>query len=301
MRVVILSRSRALYSTRRLVEACKREGLSPQVLDPLELFLLVGDGGAKLFHREGKRQPGRIDLAIPRIGSTITDYGLMVIQQLETMGVPVLNGARATALSRDKLRCLQLLSSHGLSIPRTTVLRHPAQLSLALAEVGGPPAVLKVVQGSQGIGVMLLETAESIRSVLDSLWSLGQIILLQEFVEESRGRDIRVLVVGGKVLIAMRRQARAGEFRSNIHRGGSGSVVQLDESYSRAAVKAAEVLGLPVAGVDLLEGADGPKVLEVNPSPGFEGLEAASDLDVAGAIVRQGLRLLPQLQQGTAS
>ena len=291
MRVAVLSRSRSLYTTRRLLQACRAEGATAQVYDPLELFLMVGDGPPKLFHRESARPVDRLDVAFPRIGTALTEYGLVVIRQLEVMGVPVVNRAAAISMSRDKMGCLQQLSSHGIDTPRTAVIRDPRQLPLALDQVGGPPVVLKRIQGSQGIGVVLLETVDAIESVLDMMWSLGQVMLIQEFVRESRGRDLRALVVGGEVLIAMRRHARAGEFRSNIHRGGTGTVVQLDETCQRAAVESARVVGLDVAGVDMLEAHGGPKVMEVNSSPGFEGLEAATGIDVAAAIIRHGIRL----------
>jgi len=292
MRIAILSRNRALFTSRRLVQACRKAGHSATVIDPLDLFLMVGHGTPGLFHRESNRRTSRIDLAIPRIGPALTDYGLVVIQQLESMGTPVVNGAQAISAARDKMNCLQLLSRHGIEIPRTAMIRHPEQVGLALDLVGGPPVVLKLIQGSQGVGVILLETVDAVVSVLDTLWSLGQVILIQEFVGESHGQDIRALVVGGEVLVAMRRRARAGEFRSNIHRGGTGTVVDLDDAYRQAAVQSAAVAGLDVAGVDLLETGSGPKVIEINASPGFQGLEAASGLDVAGAIIRHGLDLV---------
>ncbi len=291
MRVAILSRSRALYTTRRLVQACREAGHSAVVLDPFDLCMMVSQGPPVLFHRESNRRPGRIDLSLPRIGAALTDYGLVVIHHLEAMGVPVVNRALPTSIVRDKMRCLQLLARHGLDIPRTAMIRHPRQLATALDLVGGPPVVLKLIQGSQGIGVILLDTVGAVESVLDTLWSLGQVILIQEFVRESRGRDIRALVVGGRVLAAMRRQARAGEFRSNIHRGGSGSLIELGDDFREAAVRAVRAVGLDVAGVDMLEARSGPKVMEINSSPGFEGLEAASGMDVAREIVGFGLTL----------
>lgn len=292
MRLAFLSRSRSLYTTRRLLQATRREGHQAVVLDPLELFMRVGEGPPQLFHGESARRLASVDLAFPRIGTALTEYGLAVIQQLEVMGVRVVNRAAPIGLARDKMRCLQVLSSHGIPTPRTAMIRHPRQVGPALQQVGGPPVVLKLIQGSQGIGVILLESVDAVESVLDTLWSLGQVILIQEFVRESKGRDLRALVLGGRVLVAMRRQARAGEFRANIHRGGTGTIVHLDDAHERIAAEAARQVGLDVAGVDMLEADEGPRVMEVNASPGFQGLEAATGLDVAGEIVRFGLSLL---------
>ena len=289
MRLAFLSRSRSLYTTRRLLQAARGEGHQASVLDPLDLFMELGAGSPALFHGGSARRLAPIDVAFPRIGAAVTEYGLAVIQQLEIMRIPVVNRTRAIALARDKMRCLQVLSHAGLPVPRTAMIRHPRQVAQALAQVGGPPVVLKLIQGSQGIGVILLESVDAVESVLDTLWSLGQVILIQEFVSESRGRDLRALVLGGRVVVAMRRQARAGEFRANIHRGGTGTIVDLPEETREVASRAARIVGLEVAGVDLLEGAHGPQVMEVNSSPGFQGLEAATGLDVAGEIVRHGL------------
>lgn len=302
MRVAVLSRSRGLYTTRRLLQACRSEGLAAQVLDPLDLSVRIGGGPPRLFLGESGKPVSRVDLAFPRIGPALGDYALVVIRQLEGMGVPVVNGSSAVRHTRDKMTCLQLLSAAGVATPRTAIIRHPRQLPLALDQVGGPPVVLKLLHGSQGIGVVLLETVDAIESVLDTLWSLGQTILIQEFIAESRGQDLRVLVVGGEVLVAMRRRARAGEFRSNIHRGGTGTLVEPDPVVLDTALRAAVAVGVEVAGVDLLETRDGPKVIEVNSSPGFQGLEAASGLDVAGAIVRHGISMaLGTASQGPAA
>jgi len=289
MRLAFLSRSRSLYTTRRLLQAARAEGHQATVLDPLDLFMEIGAGSPALYHGGSTRRLAPIDLAFPRIGAAVTEYGLAVIQQLEIMRIPVVNSTRAIALARDKMRCLQVLTQAGIPVPRTAMIRHPRQVGQALAQVGGPPVVLKLIQGSQGIGVILLESADAVESVLDTLWSLGQVILIQEFVRESRGRDLRALVLGGRVLVAMRRQARAGEFRANIHRGGTGTIVELPDETREVAARAARLVGLEVAGVDLLEGSGGPQVMEVNSSPGFQGLEAATGLDVAGEIVRHGL------------
>jgi ribosomal protein S6--L-glutamate ligase len=201
------------------------------------------------------------------------------------MGVPIVNNSQPIARSRDKLRALQLLARAGVDIPRTVMARHPSQIHKALEMVGGPPAILKLVRGTQGIGVILAETEQIAEQVVETLWSLGMTVLVQEFVEESEGRDVRVIVVGTRVVAAMRRQARLGEFRSNVHRGGTGTAVDLPPDHVRAALRATRAMHLHVAGVDLLESRGGPMVLEVNSSPGFEGIEQATGIDVAGAVI----------------
>lgn len=286
MRILVLSRRRGLYTTRRLVEAARALGHEPIVADPMDCWLLCAETGVGLRRGpEGEPLPP-VEVAIPRIGSSITDHGLAVVEQLEAMGVPVLNRASAIGRARDKLRCLQLLASRGIPVPRTVMTQGAGRLDRLLGLVGGPPVVLKLLRGTQGIGVMLAETAESFESVVHTLGSLGQSLLVQEFVAESRGRDIRALVLGGRVLAAVRRTARLGEFRSNIHRGATAELVRLPDSYAQVAAEASGLLGLELAGVDMLEGARGPLVLEVNACPGFEGIEKATGVDVAGEIVR---------------
>ncbi len=279
----IFSRKKSLYSTRRLSEAARAAGLAPKVIDALKCHLVLEKSRPRLLF-EGQ-DLSHLAVALPRIGARITSHGLAVVRQLEAMGVPVVNGANAIAQSRDKLRCLQLLAAQGVDIPRTVLARGAGEVELLLEQVGGLPAILKLIQGTQGVGVMIAHSRAEVESFLSTLWDLGQEILLQEFIGESKGRDVRALVVGDRVVGAMRREARAGEFRSNIHRGASGVPIVLEPAYAEAAVRAAQVLGLEVAGVDLLEGAAGPKVMEVNSSPGFEGLEKATGLDIASAIV----------------
>jgi ribosomal protein S6--L-glutamate ligase len=287
--VAILSRKRSLYSTRRLVEAIRTRGHRPLVLDTLRCNLILSAGNPRMTFR-GVELRG-LEVVIPRIGASVTGYGLAVVNHLEMMGVPVLNAAVGIARSRDKLRCLQLLASSGLPIPRTVMARDRSNVPRLLDEVGGLPAIVKLLRGTQGVGVMLASTLAELQGILDTFWDLGQEIVLQEFVAESRGRDIRALVVGGRVVGAMRRKARRGEFRSNLHRGGRGKPVTLAPEFMEAAVQAIRVVGLEVAGVDVLETRRGPTVMEVNSSPGFEGLERATGLDVAGAIVERALEL----------
>ncbi len=289
MRLLILSRKKSLYTTRRLVQAAEQRGHEAVVVDPTACWIVCGRREPVLFYKADRRKLGELDVVLPRIGSSITDYGLAVVRQFEMMGVPVVNGSSAIGRSRDKLRSLQFLSRHDVDIPRTVMARGPAQLQGALKIVGGPPVVLKLIQGTQGIGVMLAETAPALESILHTLWSLGQNILIQEFIAESKGKDVRALVVGGRVVAAMKRTARMGDFRSNIHRGGSGRIVRLSPDYERAAVEAARIMELQVAGVDMLESRTGPKVIEINSSPGFEGLEQATGTDIAGTLIDHAL------------
>ncbi len=285
MLIAILSRRRSLYSTRRLVETAARHGHETLTLDPLQCDLVIGKRAPEIFYRGLDRRLPDADVVLPRIGASITEPGLAVVNQFDMQGVPLVNNSQPIARSRDKLRSLQLLARAGVDIPKTVMARHPSQVRAALAIVGGPPAILKLVRGTQGIGVILAETEQMMQQVLETFWSLGMTILIQEFIEESEGRDVRALVVGQRVVAAMRRQARVGEFRSNVHRGGTGVAVDLPGEYAAAALRATRVMGLQVSGVDMLESRHGPKVMEINSTPGFEGLERCSGADIAAAIV----------------
>jgi ribosomal protein S6--L-glutamate ligase len=287
--VVVLSRNAKLHSTRRLVEAAKALGHAPRVLDTLRCNMVLGRDRPRITYRGEELVATSIHVVIPRIGASITGYGLSVVNQLDLMGVPVLNAAIPIARSRDKLRALQLLSRFGIDIPRTVMCRYREEVEAAVEMVGGLPCIIKLIQGTQGVGVMIANTAAEVAGMLDTLWTLGQEILLQELVAESRGKDVRALVIGDRVVAAMRRTARAGDFRSNIHRGGVAEAIALEREYAEAAVKAARVMGLEVAGVDMLEARTGPKIMEVNSSPGFEGLEAASGVDIARLYVEHAV------------
>jgi ribosomal protein S6--L-glutamate ligase len=299
MRILVLSRNATLYSTSRLVLAARARGHEVRVADPLAFQIVVSRGEPTLLL--GGEPIAAIDLVIPRIGASITNYGLAVVRQFDMMGVPVLNGAVSIARSRDKLRALQLLSRKNIDVPVTVCARTPSAVGGALARVGGTPAIVKIQQGTQGIGTMIAETPQAVASLLETLWAMGQDIVLQEYIRESKGRDIRVIVVGGRVVAGMRRTARAGEFRSNLHRGGLAVKVVLPPEYRAAAVRAARVMGLEVAGVDMLEGREGPKILEINSSPGLEGVERASGVDVAGAIVAHAERFAGRHAGGRVS
>ncbi len=289
MRILVLSRNASLYSTSRIVLAARARGHQVTVADPLAFQIIVARGKPSLLL--GDRPVDDVDLVIPRIGASITNYGLAVVRQFDMMGTPVLNSAVAIARSRDKLRALQLLTRKNIDVPTTVCARSPAGIEKALEMVGGTPAIVKLQQGTQGIGTMIAETPQAVSSLLETLWGLSQDIIVQEYIRESKGRDIRSIVVGNRVVASMRRTAKAGEFRSNLHRGGLAVKVDLPPSYRKTAIEATRVIGLDVAGVDMLEGASGPKILEINSSPGLEGIERASGIDVASALIRYAERL----------
>jgi ribosomal protein S6--L-glutamate ligase len=256
------------------------------VADTLDLSLLLPSSGRASIH-SASHALGSIDLVVPRIGTSLTEYGLAVIHQFELMGVPVLNASGAVYKARDKLRSLQVLVARGVPVPATLMARNPESVEWCIEQLGGPPVVLKLLQGTQGVGVMLAESLAAAEAILDAMWGLNQNILVQKFIGESRGRDVRCIVVGGRVVAAMRRVARAGSFRSNLHRGGRGeSVTPVPPEIERVALEASRAVGLTVSGVDMLEGKDGPLVTEVNVSPGLEGVEAATGVDVAREMIR---------------
>jgi len=271
------------------VLAARARGHEITVADPLDFHIVVSKGRPSLFLADSPAP--EVDMVIPRIGASITSYGLAVVRQFDMMGVPVLNTAIAIARSRDKLRAMQLLTKRHVDVPTTVCARTPDAVPVALGLIG-TPAIVKLQQGTQGIGTMIAETPQAVSSLLETLWAMGQDIILQEYIAESRGRDLRAIVVGKRVIASMRRQAKSGEFRSNLHRGGLGVRVDLDPRYAQAAITAASVMGLEVAGVDMLESKSGPKILEINSSPGLEGIERTSGIDVAGAIIRHAERVL---------
>jgi ribosomal protein S6--L-glutamate ligase len=284
MRIGILSRGQASFSTKRLVEACRARGHSAEVLDTLLFSVVVEEGRSSLLY-ENRPFVG-FDAVIPRIGASITFYGTAVVRQLEHMGVFVLNTSHAILVARDKLRALQVLSRHRIPFPPTVFVRGGEEVLTAVERVGGAPVIVKLVEGTQGVGVILAETSKVAQAIVETLSTVQKNVLIQKFVEESRGRDVRAFVVGGRVVAAMRRTAMGDEFRSNVHRGARAEGIALSPAYERVALRAAEIMGLEVAGVDMLEGRDGPQVMEVNSSPGLEGIEGASRVDVASAIVR---------------
>lgn len=283
MRIGILSRGPRLYSTRRLRDAARERGHEAKVLDPLAFAIDVEQGNPALYHKGRPLRP--IDAVVPRIGASITFFGTAVVRQFEQMGVFCANPSLAISMSRDKLRSLQVLSRHRLGIPRTIFVRDAASVLPAIERMGGPPVVVKLLEGTQGKGVILADSPRVAETIVETLHGARQNVLLQQFVKSSRGRDLRAFVVGSRVVAAMRRVARGDEFRSNVHRGGRAEAVRIDPEYERTAVHAAQIMGLRVAGVDMLEDTDGPKVMEVNSSPGLEGVEKATGVDVAHSVV----------------
>ena len=283
MKLAILSRSPRAYSTARLREAATKRGYDVKVLDTLKISIDLERGDPHLYYRSRKLSP--YDAVLPRIGASITYYGTAVVRQFEQMDVFCANSSLSIVNSRDKLRSLQMLSRHHIGIPQTTFARHKADVLPAIERVGGAPVVIKLLEGTQGVGVILAENVKVAEAIIETLQSTRQNVLIQKFVVESKGRDIRAIVVGDRVVAAMRRVAQGQEFRSNVHRGGRTELVELSDDYLQTAVRAAQIMGLRIAGVDMLEGKDGPQVMEVNSSPGLEGIEGATQLDVAGAII----------------
>lgn len=283
MKIGILSRNKKLYSTRRLVEACEQRGHEVRVIDTQRCYMNITSNKPEIHYR-GEILSG-YDAVIPRIGASITFYGTSVVRQFEMMGVFSVNESVAITRSRDKLRSLQLMSRKGLGLPKTGFAHSPDDVQDLIKMVGGTPLVIKLLEGTQGIGVVLAETKKAAESVIEAFMGLKANILVQEFIKEAGGADIRCLVVGGKVVAAMKRQAPDGEFRSNLHRGGSAELIRITPTERATAVKAAKVMGLNVAGVDLLRAERGPLVMEVNSSPGLEGIEHATQKDVAGMVI----------------
>lgn len=283
MKMLILSRNSRLYSTRRLMEAAKSRGHDVRVVDTLHCYMNISSL-EPVVHYKGETLTG-VDAVIPRIGASITFYGAAVLRQFEMMGVYPLNESVAITRARDKLRSLQLLSRKGVGLPVTGFANSPDDIQDVIRIVGGAPLVIKLLEGTQGIGVVLAETQKAAESVIEAFMGLNANIMVQEFIKEAGGSDIRCFVIGEKVVAAMKRTAKEGEFRSNLHRGGSAEIVKLTPEERSTAVRAANILGLNVAGVDILRSKHGPVVMEVNSSPGLEGIETSTGKDIAGMII----------------
>jgi len=283
MKIAILSRSPRAYSTRRLRQAAEERGHRVKVLNTLRFGIDLQPGNPDIYYR-GK-QLSDYDAVLPRIGASITYFGTAVVRQFEQLDVYTPNTSNGITNSRDKLRSLQILSRHDIGIPHTTFVRDRADVLPAIERVGGSPVILKILEGTQGIGVILADNIKIAEAIIETLQSARQDVLVQQFIAESRGTDVRAFVVGDRVVAAFRRVAQSGEFRSNVHRGGLSETVTLDPELESTAVRAAQILGLRVAGVDILESKSGPLVMEVNSSPGLEGIEGVTNLDVAGAII----------------
>ena len=284
MKIAILSLRPDLYSTQRLVESAKNRGHEVHVINTLRCYMNISHHDLSM-HYAGKALE-KFDAIIPRIGASITFYGSAVVRQFEMMGIYSVNSSLAINRSRDKLRAMQLLSRKGIGLPITGFAHAPGDIHDLIKMVGGAPLLIKLLEGTQGVGVVLTETDKAAESAIEAFLGLGTNILVQEYVKEAKGADIRCFVVGNKVIAAMQRQAKPGEFRSNIHRGGSASPIKITTKESQLAIHAAKVMGLNIAGVDLLRSKQGPLVMEVNSSPGLEGIETTTDINVADAIIK---------------
>ncbi|MBY0517912.1 MAG: 30S ribosomal protein S6--L-glutamate ligase [Bacteriovoracaceae bacterium] len=284
MKIAILSRNPRIYSTYRLVQAARKRGHSVRVVNPLRCFMNITSAKPMVHYREESLTD--FDAIIPRIGASITFYGTAIVRQFEMMGVHSLNESTAITRSRDKLRCLQILSRAGIGLPVTSYAHSTKMTSKLIEQVGGAPCVIKLIEGTQGKGVILAETAKAAESVIDGLRQMDAHFLVQQFIPESNGCDIRAFVIGNKVVASMMRVAKEGEFRSNLHRGGSAVPVVLTETEKAMAINAAKSLGLAVAGVDLLRSKKGPLVIEVNSSPGLQGIERTTELDIATMVIQ---------------
>lgn len=283
MKIAVLSTDPKLYSTRRLVEAITQKGHEAVVIDHVKCFLMI-EGEHPTISYKGEVIEG-IDAIIPRIGTSVTAFGCSVVRQFELMKVFTTVKSQAITRSRDKLRSMQILAKAGVQIPKTVFAKNPSQVNELIKIVGGPPVIIKLLEGTQGVGVVLAESSKAAKSTIEAFFGLKANFLIQEFISESKGADIRAFVVGNKVVAAMRRQGAEGDFRSNLHRGGAGEAITLSPEEEEAALTAAKALGVRVAGVDMLQSQRGPLVMEVNSSPGLQGIEKTTGIDVASLII----------------
>jgi ribosomal protein S6--L-glutamate ligase len=283
MKLILLARNPSLYSHRRIVEAARANGHTIDVINTLRVHMNITSNRPTL--RYGGKMLPNYEAVIPRIGASITHYGLAVLRQFEMQGVFPLNESVAIGRSRDKLRALQLLAREGIGLPVTAFAHGPRGAGDVIKEVGGTPCVIKLLEGTQGVGVILAETIASATSIIEAFSAANLNILVQEYIKEAAGTDVRALVVGGKVVAAMKRTGKIGDFRSNLHRGGKAKATKLTDAEIRTALRSAEILGLNVCGVDMLRASRGPVVVEINSSPGIEGIETATGINVAGAMI----------------
>jgi ribosomal protein S6--L-glutamate ligase len=283
MRIGILSRRPKLYSTRRLFEAGKARGHHMRIIDPLRCYM-SNRSQTPAIHYKGENL-GELDAVIPRIGASITFYGTAVLRQFEMMGVFATNESIAINRSRDKLRAIQLLSRRGVGVPTTGFAHSPDQIDDLIQMVGGTPLIIKLLEGTQGVGVVLAETKNAAQSVIEAFLNLKAHFIVQEYISEAKGKDIRCFIVDGEVLAAMQREAKPGEFRSNLHRGGNAALADITEEEKQMAIRATKMMGLNIAGVDIIRSNRGPLIIEVNSSPGLEGIESNSNIDIASKII----------------
>lgn len=289
LKIGILSRNAELYSTQRLVEAIENRGHEAKVIDHLKCDIVIEQDNPNIYYKGESLDD--IDAVIPRIGASVTFYGTAVVRQFEMMKKFTAVHSQALVRSRDKLRSLQILASAGVGLPKTVFTNYSKEVNKLIDSVGGAPLIVKLLEGTQGYGVVLAPTKKAAQSIIEAFHSMKARVIVQEFISESKGADIRAFVVDGKVVGAMKRQGKEGEFRSNLHQGGSGSLIKLSKKEREAALTAAQAMGLPVAGVDMLQSERGPLILEVNSSPGLEGIEKTTGKDIAGAIVRYVVKM----------
>lgn len=297
MRIAILSKGKNVYSTKRLMEAAKQNGHKAKVLDPFEFTLQIAGEGRKIYYRS-RGIDDRYDVLIPRLSNATAEYGLEIVEHFEMLSIPVINGSMAISKSRNKFKCLRILSQHGIPVPVSFITGSVEFLDNHIKRVGSYPLIIKPFYGTQGKRIMLLDTPKSAESTIDALCDMHQNYVIQHFFSGACGSDIRVLVVGGRVIGSIRRIAQRGEFRSNIHLGAIGVEFNLPKEYEEIALKAVKDIGLQLAGVDMIETDEGPLVLEVNPSPGFEGFEAATKRDIAGGIIRYAEQVAEKIDEG---
>ncbi|MEO1261300.1 MAG: 30S ribosomal protein S6--L-glutamate ligase [Bacteroidota bacterium] len=284
MNIAILSRGAGLYSTQSIFRAARRRGHYVRVIDHKRCHLVIEKGQPQIVY-EGDRLIG-MDAVIPRIGASVTDYGAAVIRQFELMNVYTATRSEALIIARDKLKCLQKLSASGIAVPKTFIAGTPEDVPFLIDRLSGTPVVIKLLESTHGVGVILANSRETAISVVESFFAMRKQVILQEYIEEAKGADIRAFVVGKKVVATMKRQARQGEFRSNLHRGASSSIENLSGEENEIVLHAAKLMGLGIAGVDLLRSNKGPLVMEVNASPGLEGIETTTGIDIGGAIIK---------------
>ena len=283
MKIAILSRSKNIYSTGQLIEAAEKRGHEILLLDHMKCVLVIEKGRPHIYY-QGKEITG-VNAVIPRIGASVTFYGTAVVRQFEMMKIFTAVESQALVRSRDKLRSLQILARAGIGMPKTAFANQTSDIDSLIDSIGGAPCIVKLLEGTQGIGVILAESKKVATSVIEAFLKLDAAMLVQEFIKEAKGADIRAFVIDGQVVGAMKRQAKEGEFRSNLHRGGSAQLIQLSAEERATAIKAAKKLGLGIAGVDMLQSERGPLVMEVNSSPGLEGIQKATGIDIAGKII----------------
>lgn len=283
MNIGILSRNPGLYSTQRLMEAAQKKGHTAEVIDHLKCDIVIEQDSPTVYYK-GKKID-YLDAIIPRIGASVTFYGTAVVRQFEMMDVFSAVHSQALVRSRDKLRSLQILASAGVGLPKTVFTNYSREVKTLIESVGGAPIIVKLLEGTQGYGVVLAPTKKAAESIIEAFHSMKARVIVQEFIKESQGSDIRAFIVDGKVIGAMKRQGKEGEFRSNLHQGGTGSLIRLSKKEREAALTAAKAMNLPIAGVDMLQSDRGPLILEVNSSPGLEGIEKTTKKDIAGAII----------------